>query len=262
MLGAIIGDIVGSIYEGKTIRRKDFDLFTPKSHFTDDTVLTVAIADSLLTQTPYAQGVKHYFRRYPRAGYGGRFISWGFSDSLEPYNSFGNGSAMRVSPIAYAFHDLDTVLQEAERSAACTHNHPEGIKGAQAIAAAVFLARNQSSKPEIKTYIETTFNYTLELDLETVEPAGVTCQRSVPQALMAFLASTSFEDTLRNAMLIGGDSDTLACMAGGIAEAFYGDIPDEIVQSAFARLDHDLQTTITRFLRQYPPSYPIPAMTN
>ena len=251
MLGAIVGDVVGSIYEGVILRRKDFDLFTAKSHFTDDTVLTVAVADSILTKKPYVQSIKQYFNQYPRAGYGGRFISWGLSDSLEPYNSFGNGSAMRVSPVAYAWDDLDSVLQAAEHSAAATHNHPEGIKGAQAIAAAIFMARKKHSKSEIKAFIESTFTYDLSLELNAVEPAGVTCQRSVPQAFIAFLESTSFEDTIRNAMFIGGDSDTLACMAGGIAEAFYGGVPDAIAQQTLAYLDDFLRSTTETFLSTY-----------
>lgn len=253
MLGAIVGDVVGSIYEGKVFRSKDFELFTSKSHFTDDTVLTLAVADSLLNHKPYAQSIKKYFNQYPRAGYGGRFMAWGGSESLEPYNSFGNGSAMRVSPIAYALEDLDDVLQEAERSAAVTHNHPEGVKGAQAIAAAIFMARKQHSKAEIKAFIERTFLYDLSLDLDAVEPAGVACQRSVPQAMIAFLESTSFEDTIRNAIFIGGDSDTLACMAGGIAEAFYGGVPNAIAQRTLSYLDDFLRSTTEKFLSKYKP---------
>ncbi|KGF71397.1 crystallin [Neosynechococcus sphagnicola sy1] len=254
MLGAIVGDIVGSTYEGKIIRSKDFELFSSKSHFTDDTVLTIAVADSILNNdNNYTQSIKQYFNQYPRAGYGARFMLWGFSDSLEPYNSFGNGSAMRVSPIAYAFDDLETVLKEAERSASVTHNHPEGIKGAQAIAVAIFMARKKYSKPEIKAFIENTFNYDLSLELNTVEPAGVTCQRSVPQAVIAFLESTGFEDTIRNAIFIGGDSDTLACMAGGIAEAFYGGIPEPIAQQALLTLDSFLRSITERFLLKYQP---------
>ena len=251
MLGAIVGDVVGSVYEGKTIRSKEFELFTTKSHFTDDTVLTIAVADSLLNQTPYNHSIKKYFNQYPRAGYGARFMLWGFSDSLEPYNSFGNGSAMRVSPIAYGFDRLEQILEEAKQSASATHNHPEGIKGAQAIAAAIFMARNHHSKPEIKAFIESQFAYDLSVELTAVEPAGVTCQRSVPQALIAFLASTSFEDTIRNAIFIGGDSDTLACMAGGIAEAFYGGVPEFIAQQTLQCLDDPLRAITEAFLTQY-----------
>jgi len=252
MLGAIVGDVVGSVYEGKTIRSKEFELFTANSHFTDDTVLTVAVADSLLKHESYTHSIKQYFNQYPRAGYGAKFMLWGFSDSLEPYNSFGNGSAMRVSPVAYAFDDLEQVLKEAEHSAAATHNHPEGIKGAQAIAAAIFMARKRHSKLEIKTFIESNFAYDLGVELSAVEPAGVTCQRSVPQAIIAFLESTSFEDTIRNAIFIGGDSDTLACMAGGIAEAFYGGVPVPIPQQTLLYLDETLRAIADEFVSQYP----------
>lgn len=252
MLGAIVGDIVGSIYECKTIRTKDFELFSPKSHFTDDTVLTLAIAETILHDGDYTQSIKQYFHHYPKAGYGGRFIMWVLADSLEPYNSFGNGSAMRVSPIAYAFNDLETVLKEAEKSAAVTHNHPEGIKGAQAIAAAIFMARKNHSKSEIKSLIEQRFGYDLSLDLNSVEPAGITCQSSVPQAMIAFLASTNFEDTIRNAVYIGGDSDTLACMAGSIAEAFYGGVPEAIAQPTLLKLDDFLRSVTVEFMSKYP----------
>ncbi len=252
MLGAIVGDIVGSIYECKTIRTKDFELFTSESRFTDDTVLTVAIAETILNDSDYTQSLKQYFHRYPKAGYGGRFITWVLADKVEPYNSFGNGSAMRVSPIAYAFDDLETVLREAERSAAVTHNHPEGIKGAQAIAAAIFMARKNHNKSEIKSLIEQKFAYNLSLDLNSVEPAGVSCQSSVPQAIIAFLASTDFEDSIRNAVFIGGDSDTLACMAGSIAEAFYGGVPEAIAQPALLKLDDFLRSVTTEFMSKYP----------
>ena len=252
MLGAIVGDIVGSIYEGKTIRTKDFELFTSKSRFTDDTVLTLAIAETILRDGNYSQAIKQYFNRYPKAGYGGRFILWALANKVEPYNSFGNGSAMRVSPIAYAFDDLETVLQEAERSAAVTHNHPEGIKGAQAIAAAIFMARKNHNKSEIKSLIEQKFAYNLSLDLNSVEPAGISCQSSVPQAIIAFLASTDFEDTIRNAVYIGGDSDTLTCMAGSIAEAFYGGVPEAIAQPALLKLDDFLRSVTVEFMSKYP----------
>lgn len=177
---------------------------------------------------------------------------WVLADKVEPYNSFGNGSAMRVSPIAYAFDDLETVLQEAERSAAVTHNHPEGIKGAQAIAAAIFMARKNHNKSEIKSLIEQKFAYNLSLDLNSVEPAGISCQSSVPQAIIAFLASTDFEDSIRNAVFIGGDSDTLACMAGSIAEAFYGGVPEAIAQPALLKLDDSLRSVTTEFMSKYP----------
>lgn len=251
MLGAIVGDVVGSIYEQKVIRTKDFPLFQPKSHFTDDTVLTLAIADAIIHQGDYRQFLRQYFRQYPYAGYGSRFILWAVSGIPQPYYSFGNGSAMRVSPVAYKCQDLDTVLQESQRAAAVTHNHPEGIKGAQAIAAAIFMARQQCSKSEIKSFITSNFHYDLSPALDAVPPAGVSCQTSVPQALIAFLSSDNFEDAIRNAIFIGGDSDTLACMTGAIAEPFYGGVPSWIAQETMVRLDDNLRSVSTTFLAQY-----------
>lgn len=251
MLGAIAGDIIGSIYEAHRLRKKDFPLFDPRSQFTDDTVLTVAVADVLLSQGDYTTAFKQYCRRYPKAGYGGRFIDWGFSEDLEPYHSWGNGSAMRVSPVAYAFEDLESVLKAAKESAEVTHNHPEGIKGAQAIASAIFLARQGSSKQAIKAYIESNFAYDLNQTCQTIPPSKVSCMESVPHALVAFLDSTDFEDTIRNAVYIGGDTDTIACMAGGIAEAFYGGVPEAISTEVWKRLDHELIGVITAFFSKY-----------
>lgn len=251
MLGAITGDIVGSIYEGHSIKTKNFDLFNPRRYFTDDTVLTIAVADTLLTSGNYTEKLKEYCRLYPNAGYGMNFQAWGMSDDVEPYNSWGNGSAMRVSPIGFAFDDLDTVLQEAKRSAEVTHNHPEGIKGAQATASAIFLARTGHSKTEIKSYVETTFNYDLNQTIDQIAPATVSCQGSIPQAMIAFLESTDFEDAIRNAIFIGGDSDTLACITGGIAQAFYGGVPQEIAQQTLAILDQRLGAIADQFSLNY-----------
>lgn len=251
MLGAITGDIVGSIHEGRSLKTKDFSLFDPIRYFTDDTVLTLAVADTILNQGSYTQKLKEYFRKYPAAGYGKSFYNWGMSDNLEPYNSWGNGSAMRVSPVGFAFDDLDTVLTEAKRSAEVTHNHPEGIKGAQATASAIFLARTGHSKGEIKSFIESTFNYNLEQTLEQIAPADVSCSGSVPQAFIAFLESTDFEDAIRNAIFIGGDTDTLACITGGIAEAFYGGVPEAIAQQTLAILDEPLRSLTENFMAQY-----------
>lgn len=224
MLGAIAGDIIGSVYEGNNIKTKDFSLFQPFSTFTDDTVLTVAVADVLMINGNYAQTFKRYFRDYPDRGYGGSFYMWARSDRILPYNSFGNGSAMRVSPVGWAFDSLEETLQEAERSAAVTHNHLEGIKGAQATATAIYLARHRKSKEEIKFYISNNFGYNLNRTLKEIRPSynfDVTCQGSVPESIIAFLESESYEDCLRNAVSLGGDSDTIASIAGGIAEAFY-----------------------------------------
>lgn len=249
MLGAIAGDIIGSIYEGRNFKSKDFPLFQERNHFTDDTVLTVAVADAILNNGDYCQNLKTYYRRYYYAGYGGNFRKWGESESNEPYNSWANGSAMRVSPVGAAFNDLETVLTEAKKSAEVTHNHPEGIKGAQATAAAIFLARTGKSKDEIKSYIENTFGYNLNQTLNEIRPHyrfDVSCQGSVPEAIIAFLESTDFEDAIRNAISIGGDSDTIACICGGISQAFYG-LPEPIAKRALAYLDEDLQKVILEF---------------
>lgn len=255
MLGAIVGDIIGSVYEWNNIKTKQFRLFRSESRFTDDTVLTVAITDAILNQGDYTDTLKHYHQRFPGAGYGGTFNAWAGSSNREPYNSWGNGSAMRVSPVSYAFDNLEQVLQEAKRSAAVTHNHPEGIKGAQATAAAVFLARTGQSKPEIKTYIESTFAYDLSQTLDAIRPSyqfDVSCQGSVPQAITAFLESMDFEDAIRNAISLGGDSDTIACIAGSIAEAFYGGVPEAIAQETIIRLDQRLMDVVEAFATRYP----------
>jgi ADP-ribosylglycohydrolase len=250
MLGAIAGDIIGSRFEWHNIKTKNFELFSPESRFTDDSVLTVALADSLLSGIPYVEKLKEYYRRYPDAGYGGRFHLWARSDSTEPYYSFGNGSAMRVSPVGWFFNDLSTVLSEARRSAAVTHNHPEGIKGAQATAAAIFLARSGENKADIRDFIRERFTYDFDWRLADIRPHyifDVTCQGSVPQALQAFFEATGFEDAIRNAVSIGGDSDTIACITGGIAEAFYGEVPAEIRKNVFALLDKPLAAVTKRF---------------
>lgn len=254
MIGAIAGDIIGSPYEALPINTTEFPLFGPYSHFTDDTVLTVALADSILHDINYTALLKIYFHRYPNKGYGGTFYHWALSRFTEPYNSWGNGSAMRVSPVGFAFDTLEEVLVQAERSAAITHNHPEGIKGAQAIATAIFLARTGHDKPAIKAYIEETFGYYLDLPLDvlrTIYRFDVSCQGSVPQAIIAFLESNDYEEAVRNAVSLGGDSDTLACMAGGIAQAYYGGVPAFIQEKVFARLDAPLTEIVQEFADRY-----------
>ena len=254
MLGAIAGDIIGSIYEWNNIKTKDFPLFSPGCRFTDDTVLTIAVADVLLNGGNYTQRLKDYCRRYKNAGYGKNFRNWALSSRTEPYNSWGNGSAMRVSPIGFALEDLDSVLHEAKRSAEVTHNHPEGIKGARATAAAVFLARTERDKKRIKSYIETTFGYDLSFSLDQIRPSyqfDVSCQGSVPQAIIAFLESTDFEDAIGNAISIGGDSDTIACITGGIAQAFYGGVPETIAPQVLNILDEPLRQVTEAFMSQY-----------
>ncbi|NES82238.1 MAG: ADP-ribosylglycohydrolase family protein [Moorea sp. SIO2B7] len=256
MLGAIAGDIIGSVYERRSnnIKTKDFPLFSPKSRFTDDTVLSVAVTDVILNGGEYADKIKQYYRRYPYAGYGGNFKFWAKYNSNEPYNSWGNGSAMRVSPVGFAFKNLEEVLNEAKRSAEVTHNHPEGIKGAQATATSIFLSRTGKSKSEIKSYIETTFDYNLSQTLAEIRPNygfDVSCQGSVPQAIISFLESTDFEDAIRNAISLGGDSDTIACITGGIAQAFYGGVPETIAQQALSRLDLPLGIATKTFMLKY-----------
>lgn len=260
MLGAIAGDIIGSVYEGKNFKTKDFPLFSRECRFTDDTVLTVAVADVILNAgksletSKYAEQLKWYYQRYAYAGYGRNFREWAKSSSNEPYKSYGNGAAMRVSPIGFAFNDLDTVLREAQRSAEVTHNHAEGIKGAQAIAAAIFLARFGEDKVGIKSYIQNTFGYDLRQTLNQIRPHyqyDSSCQGSVPQAIIAFLESTNFEDAIRNAVSIGGDTDTIACMTGAIAQAFYGGVPEAIAQQTLSHLNEHLCTVTEKFMFQF-----------
>lgn len=248
MIGAIAGDIIGSIYEGRPIKTAHFPLFHRHCHPTDDTVLTVALADSILNGTDYGRCLKDYFFRYPQAGYGGSFARWAMSMSTTPYNSWGNGSAMRVSPVGFAYGSLDEVVEQARRSAEVTHNHPEGVKGAQATAVSVFLARTGQSKEEIKQYVEQTFGYDLSRRLDDIRPHyqfDVSCQGTVPPAIIAFLESQDFEDAVRKAVSLGGDSDTLACITGGIAHAFYGGVPVSIKTKVFDLLDAHL-TSVTR----------------
>lgn len=254
MIGAIAGDIIGSAYEHSPIKTVDFTLFSPLSRFTDDTVMTVAVADSILQKANYAEKYLKYGRMYPNAGYGGYFKQWLFSPNPRPYNSFGNGSAMRVSPVGFAFPSIEEVLEEAKRSAEVTHNHPEGIKGAQATAAAVFLARNGESKNTIRKFIETRFRYSLYKKLDEIRPVyrfDVTCQGTVPQAITSFLESESYEDAVRKAVSLGGDSDTLACITGGIAQAYYKKIPLHIVIEVRSTLPVDLLTVMDEFNKTY-----------
>ena len=254
MIGAIAGDIIGSVYEAHPIKTEDFPLFSPGCRFTDDTVMTVATADSILTGKGYAAAYKEWGRLFPHAGYGGMFRQWLRNNNSRPYNSFGNGSAMRVSPVGFAFDTLDKVLEEAKKSAEVTHNHPEGIKGAQATAAAIFLARTGKGKKEIKDYIETTFDYDLSATLAEIRPGyrfDPTCQGSVPQAIIAFLESSTYEDAVRKAISLGGDTDTQACITGGIAQAYYKTIDDHIIKKVRALLDARLLDVVDSFSAKY-----------
>jgi ADP-ribosylglycohydrolase len=258
MLGAIGGDIIGSVYEGNNVKTTDFQpLFHEYSRPTDDTVLTLAVAEWLLNGDPedLSRYLKSWFRKYPNVGYGASFIKWAGSLQTSAYGSWGNGSAMRVSPVGHAFNTLDEVLLFAKNSAEVTHNHPEGIKGAQAVGAAVFLARSKRTKADIREYVERTFGYDLGISLDEIRHTyrfDVSCQGSVPQAIRAFLEADSYEDCVRRAISIGGDSDTIACIAGGIAHAYYGKLPKKIEFELFARIDADMERAIDEFVARFP----------
>jgi ADP-ribosylglycohydrolase len=266
MLGAIAGDIIGSIYKFHNIKTKDFLLFDDQCTFTDNTVLTVAVAEVILNadtfpdktkyidQIQYIENFKLYYFEYPEVGYADKFREWAKSSSTEPYNSLGDASAMRVSPIASAFDDLNTVLQEAQNSAEVTHNHVQGIKSAQATSAAIFLARTGYDKSSIKSYIQNSFGYNLKFTLDEVRLAYNSNESSldfVSQAIIAFLESTNFEDAIRNAISIGGDSSSVACITGSIAEAFYHGVPQEIAEWALSKLDEQLWRVTDKFMSQY-----------
>jgi ADP-ribosylglycohydrolase len=252
MIGAIVGDIVGSVYEWSNIKTKNFPLFGEDNFFTDDTVMTVAVAEALINggkANDFVVAMKKFGKLYPDADYGGNFGKWLLDDDCESYFSYGNGSAMRVSPIAWHYNTLKDTKRVAQRSAAVTHNHPEGIKGAQAVAVAIYLARKGISKSNIKNYIENKYGYNLSRTLDEIRPLyefDVSCQGSVPHAITAFLESTSFEDAVRNAVSIGGDSDTIAAITGSIAEAAYG-IPNWIKEKALSYLNSPLLEVYTRW---------------
>jgi ADP-ribosylglycohydrolase len=251
MFGAIIGDIVGSVYEWHNIKTTDFNFFSPKGFFTDDTVLTVATGKALLTDKDYAKHYQDFSRRYPGRGYGGNFSQWIYAEDPQPYNSWGNGSAMRVSPVGFAFDSVDEVLQEAKASALVTHNHPEGVKGAQSTALAILLARQGQPKETIRAEITQHFGYDLDRTLDGIRPTyrfDVSCQGSVPEAMIAFFESEDYEDAIRKAISLGGDSDTIACITGGIAEAFYGAVPEPIAAKVRTYLPEEFITIIDDFM--------------
>ena len=257
MYGAILGDIIGSPYEfdmgGKT---KDFPLFSASSQFTDDTVMTIAVAEAFLYGGDDEDGIRrkliHYMQKYgkayPHAGYGVRFSRWLESKAPQPYKSWGNGSAMRVAPVAWLYNDLDTVRRMARLSAEVTHNHPEGIKGAEATASAIFLGRIGKSKAEIKAYIEEQFGYDLSRTCDEIRPTYrhvESCQETVPEAITAFLEGDSFEDVIRTAVSLGGDCDTLTCIAGSMAEGFYG-VPEELKAECRNRIPKGFRDVLDR----------------
>lgn len=260
MWGAVFGDIIGSVYEWHNTDDYDFPLFSRESRFTDDTVLSAAIADcimhrdgSISDEKAYVSFIRLYYGRYPTAGFGEMFARWAGESLPRRQSSFGNGGAMRVCPIGWAFDNEKAVLSEARKSCIYTHNHRDAIRAAQAVALCVFLARRGASKDEIRAAAEKTAGYRLDYTLESIVGYGFdsSAAGSVPHAITAFLESASYEDAVRRAIILGGDSDTIACIAGGIAHAFYGGIPREIFNAALLRLDSGLRRTIKEFCERY-----------
>ena len=257
MFGAIVGDIAGSTYEHSNFKFESCRIFAEGSQFTDDTVLTLATADHFVSGDSYAELYRRYGRNYPNSGFGANFKEWLRSDGQQSYNSWANGSAMRASPIAWVANELEWALEEAARSAEVTHNHPNGIKGAQAVVAATFLARKGESKDLIKRFVGERFGYNLDRTLDEIRPAyvfDVSCEGSVPEAIIAFLESTDFESALRKAISLGGDSDTIACISGAIAQAFYGEIPKWMVDYSTGVLDGAQRSVLADFWARYPRS--------
>ena len=256
MIGAIIGDIVGSRFEWDNYRHKDFELFAPGCFATDDSIMTLAIAEALMTSKPdwsdlgerAVYCMQDVGRPYPDCGYGGSFWRWMYSNDPKPYNSFGNGAAMRVSACGFLAGSLEEARRLSKAVTEVTHNHPEGIKGAEVTAVAVYMAKSGHSKDEIMTVIDREY-YPMNFTLDEIRPVyqfNETCQGTVPQAMKAFFESTGFEDAIRNAISIGGDSDTLAAITGGVAEACYG-VPADLAQKAKTYLDADLRRILTRY---------------
>lgn len=260
MYGAILGDMIGSPYEfDMGSKTKDFPLFSKRSTFTDDTVMTLAVANAFLDAQPDADiawirrrliaSMQQFGKQYPPAGYGGMFRHWLREKDPQPYGSFGNGSAMRASSVAWLYNDLETVRTMARLSAEVSHNHPEGIKGAEVTASAIYLARTGKSKAEIKEYIIENFGYDLSRTCDEIRPGYYhveSCQETVPEAITAFLEGESFEDVIRTAVSLGGDCDTLTCIAGAIAEGFYG-VPEDLMRECRNRLDKELLKVLNRF---------------
>jgi ADP-ribosylglycohydrolase len=254
IIGAIAGDIIGSKYEWDNAKSMNFEMFLDAATYTDDTVLTVAVADCILHDKDFGHTIWEYGRRYEGRGYGGRFKQWLKDENPQPYNSFGNGSAMRVSAVGFAYDDMKTVFEVARQSAEVSHNHPEGIKGAQAVAAVINLGRKGASKQEIREFITDIIGYDLGFSIEGIRSTysfDVTCQGSVPQAIVAFLESSDYENAVRLAVSIGGDTDTIACMTGGMAAAFYGEIPAAILDFAYRKLPEELIQILDAFDRKF-----------
>ena len=254
MLGAIAGDVIGSVYEGVLPGPEDFPLFHERCGPTDDSVLTIAVAEAILDGEPYATAIRRWGRRHPHAGYGGMFFTWMRDDARGPYNSYGNGSAMRVSPAAWVHDTLEATLDEAQRTAEVTHNHPEGIRGAQAVAGAIFVARTGGGRERVRRLVQGRSGYDASLPLEQMRRDSrfdVTCQGTVPQAVSVALVSTSVEDAIRKAISVGGDADTLACIAGSIAEALHGGLPRALADAVLARLDDRQRAVTERFVARH-----------
>jgi ADP-ribosylglycohydrolase len=255
ILGAIAGDIIGSPYEYNNVKSLDFELFTDETYFTDDSVFTIATMYALLYRSAYSRAYKQFGKIYPHRGYVGMVKSWIYSDNPKLYNNWGNGSAMRVSPIGWYCDSIDDVLAEAEKSAIVTNNHADDINGAQAVAVAVYLARTGKTKDEIKEFIIDKFDYDLCRKIDEIRPLyrfSESCQGTVPEAIIAFLESTDYENAVRLAVSIGGDSDTIAAMTGGIAEAFYKEIPEDITDFVQVILGPDImQDVVIPFSKKY-----------
>lgn len=253
IIGAIAGDIIGSPYEWNPIKTKEFDLFSHNSIFTDDTVMTLAIAKWLCedkdSKDVLIKNLKYFGNRYPNAGYGGRFMKWLMQESPEPYGSWANGSAMRVSPCAWVANSLEEAQNLAKTSAVVTHNHPEGIKGALATSDAIYLSRIGATKDEIRNHIEVRYGYDLSLSLDEIRPYykfDISCKGSVPESIICFLEAKDFEDSVRNAISLGGDADTQAAIAGSIASAYW-DVPKSISFNTIPRLDNTLLNVFIEF---------------
>jgi ADP-ribosylglycohydrolase len=254
MLGAIAGDVIGSVREFLGPCPEDFELFHPRCRPTDDSVLTVAVAETVLDGGDFAEALRRWGRRYPEGGYGGMFHEWLMDERAGPYQSYGNGSAMRASPIGWAYGTLELVIAEARRSAMVTHDHPEGLKGAEAVAAAIFVARTGGSRSDVRQVFEAQFGYDCSTPLETLRERHTfveTCQHTVPVAATVALASVSVEDAIRKAVSMGGDADTLGCIAGAIAEALHGGVPRALADAVRARLPADMLEVTERFVQRY-----------
>lgn len=255
MIGAIIGDIVGSIYEWHNIKTKEFPLFQNRCFFTDDTVMTIAVAEGLMNggeRDDFIDAMKKYGKMYPNVGYGGRFRKWLFSENREAYGSYGNGSAMRTAAVGWYFDSMEETRRMAALAASVTHDHPEGVKGAESTAAVIFLVRTGHSKAEIRDYVVREFGYDLSPTLAEIRPTyrfNSSCRGTVPQSITAFLESTDFEDAIRNAISLGGDSDTLAAITGSVAEAAYG-VPQELEDKAWEFLTEPLRDVLRRWKKE------------